>query len=262
MFLAGGGSKLVGLRELVAQCLDMDDRRVALAGNNYEISAFSQEYELSAVDVHHPLGNLLGKALGRAQQGVPDLGSGHGLLQPQHIPVGDGGLLQLHLHHELNDPEYATPLGIAVSAGLGLISDSYRILLNGQPAKLFRSGKVLPQQVLSGPLGGLSGHGGDKLDGVPGVDHRRGGRILAIELQGAGQGALPPEGQPPPLRRNPLPGLWSLSPCRRPPCRSPILRQRPPHRRSPPNRRRSPCGSTSTVRPWCCRGRRTAGPTT
>ena len=44
--------------------------------------------------------------------------------------------------YELNDPEYATPLGIAVSAGLGLISDSYRILLNGQPAKLFRSGTL------------------------------------------------------------------------------------------------------------------------
>ena len=87
MFLAGGGSKLTGLRELAAQALEMDERRVALAGNNYEMSVFSREYEL-------------------------------------------------------NDPEYATPLGIAVSAGLGLISDSYRILLNGQPAKLFRSGTL------------------------------------------------------------------------------------------------------------------------
>ena len=87
MFLAGGGSKLVGLRDLVAQALEMDEKRVALAGNNYDVSAFSKEYDL-------------------------------------------------------NDPEYATPLGIAVSAGLGLISDSYRILLNGQPAKLFRSGAL------------------------------------------------------------------------------------------------------------------------
>ena len=87
VFLAGGGSKLVCLRDLVAQALDMSERRVALAGNNYSVSAFSQEYEL-------------------------------------------------------NDPEYATPLGIAVSAGLGLISDSYRILLNGKPAKLFRSGTL------------------------------------------------------------------------------------------------------------------------
>ena len=87
LFLAGGGSKLSGLRELVASALEMDERRVALAGNNYEISAFSEEYDL-------------------------------------------------------NDPELATPLGIAVSAGLGLISDSYRILLNGKPAKLFRSGAL------------------------------------------------------------------------------------------------------------------------
>ena len=87
MFLAGGGSKLAGLRELVAQALEMDEKRVALAGNNYDVSAFSKKYDL-------------------------------------------------------NDPEYATPLGRAVSAGLGLISDSYRILLNGQPAKLFRSGTL------------------------------------------------------------------------------------------------------------------------
>ena len=65
MFLAGGGSKLLGLKQLVAQALEMDEKRVALAGNNYEMSAFSEEYEL-------------------------------------------------------NDPEFATPLGIAVSAGLGL----------------------------------------------------------------------------------------------------------------------------------------------
>ena len=93
LFLAGGGSKLEGLRELVAEVLDMDESRVALAGNNYDISAFSDKYEL-------------------------------------------------------NDPEYATPLGIAVSAGLGLISDSYRIMLNGKPAKLFRSGTLTVLELL------------------------------------------------------------------------------------------------------------------
>ena len=93
LFLAGGGSKLEGLRELVAEALEMDENRVALAGNNYEISAFSDEYDL-------------------------------------------------------NDPELATPLGIAVSAGLGLISDSYRIMLNGKPAKLFRSGSLSVLELL------------------------------------------------------------------------------------------------------------------
>lgn len=93
LFLAGGGSKLEGLRELMAEALDMDENRVALAGNNYEITAFSDSYEL-------------------------------------------------------NDPELATPLGIAVSAGLGLISDSYRIMLNGKPAKLFRSGALTVLELL------------------------------------------------------------------------------------------------------------------
>lgn len=93
LFLAGGGSKLDGLRELMAEALDMDESRVALAGNNYEITAFSEDYDL-------------------------------------------------------NDPELATPLGIVVSAGLGLISDSYRIMLNGKPAKLFRSGALTVMELL------------------------------------------------------------------------------------------------------------------
>ncbi len=93
LFLAGGGSKLEGLREMVAEALKMDQRRGALAGNNYEMTAFSDGYDL-------------------------------------------------------NDPELATPLGIAVSAGLGLISDSYRIMLNGQPAKLFRSGALTVLELL------------------------------------------------------------------------------------------------------------------
>ncbi|MBQ9347315.1 MAG: rod shape-determining protein, partial [Oscillibacter sp.] len=50
--------------------------------------------------------------------------------------------------YNLNDPEYATPLGIAISAGLGLINDSYIILLNGTPAKLFRSGILLVRDIL------------------------------------------------------------------------------------------------------------------
>ena len=129
LFLAGGGSKLRGLRELVAQALEMDERRVALAGNNYEISAFSKEYEL-------------------------------------------------------NDPEYATPLGIAVSAGLGLISDSYRILLNGHTAKLFRSGTLTVLDLLM-----MNGYSSADLVG-------RTGRSLSVTVDGQrmtfhGQSATP-----------------------------------------------------------------------
>lgn len=93
VFLAGGGSKLSGLMGAVASALEMDPRRVTVAGANFKVSAFSDDAEL-------------------------------------------------------NDPEYATPLGIAVSAGLGLISDSYRVLLNGRPAKLFRSGTLTALDVL------------------------------------------------------------------------------------------------------------------
>ena len=93
LFLAGGGSKLEGLREKVAASLGMDERRVAIAGNNFAKSAFADEIDL-------------------------------------------------------NNPEYATPLGIAVSAGLGLLNDSYVITLNGETAKLFRSGTLTVRDIL------------------------------------------------------------------------------------------------------------------
>ena len=85
LFLAGGGSKLAGLKEGLAAALDMEASRVAIAGNYFQASAFSDKFDL-------------------------------------------------------NNPEYATPLGIVVSSGLNLINDSFRVTLNGKPAKLFRSG--------------------------------------------------------------------------------------------------------------------------
>ncbi len=87
VFLAGGGSKLMGLREKVAEGLQIDDARVAIAGNHFERNAFSDDFDI-------------------------------------------------------NDPEYATPLGIAISTAMGLINDSYVVTLNGEPAKLFRSGML------------------------------------------------------------------------------------------------------------------------
>ena len=93
VFLAGGGSKLAGLREKVALQLEMDEKRVAIAGNNFALSVFSDSIELER-------------------------------------------------------PEYATPLGIAISAGLGLLNDSYVVILNGQTAKLFRNGVLTLRDIL------------------------------------------------------------------------------------------------------------------
>lgn len=50
--------------------------------------------------------------------------------------------------YELENPEYATPLGIVISAGLNMINDSFRIFLNGEPAKLFRSGTFTVMNIL------------------------------------------------------------------------------------------------------------------
>jgi cell division protein FtsA len=94
VFLAGGGGKLSGMCRGVAQALAMDENRVAVAGQNFEQSAFSDNYIL-------------------------------------------------------NDAEYATPLGIAISAGFNLIGDSYRVMLNGASAKLFRNGTLTVQELLT-----------------------------------------------------------------------------------------------------------------
>lgn len=93
LFLAGGGSKLAGLKEGITEALKMDANRVAIAGNNFKANAYSEEYDL-------------------------------------------------------NNPEYATPLGIVISSGLNLINDSFRVTLNGKPAKLFRSGSFTALNLL------------------------------------------------------------------------------------------------------------------
>ncbi len=108
LFLAGGGSKLAGLRDGLATALKMDVNRVAIAGNYFQASAFSDEYDL-------------------------------------------------------NNPEYATPLGIAVSAGLNMINDSFRVVLNGKPAKLFRSGSFTALNLLM-----MNGYGFRDIMGRPG----------------------------------------------------------------------------------------------
>lgn len=93
LFLAGGGSKLSGLKDKLTEALKMDAKRVAIAGRNFQANAFSDEYDL-------------------------------------------------------DNPEYATPLGIVISSGLNLIHDSFRVTLNDRPAKLFRSGSFTALNLL------------------------------------------------------------------------------------------------------------------
>ena len=117
LFLAGGGSKLSGLREKVSEKLNMEEKRVAIAGNNFAKSVYADSIKL-------------------------------------------------------DDPEYATPLGIAVSAGLGLLNDSYVVLLNGKPAKLFRSGALTLRDILL-----MNGYTYSDILG-------RNGKSLAVTLNG------------------------------------------------------------------------------
>ncbi|MBR5229623.1 MAG: pilus assembly protein PilM [Firmicutes bacterium] len=117
IFLAGGGSKLAGLKEAVSEHLNMESRRVAIAGGNFRLSAFSDKYDL-------------------------------------------------------NNPEYATPLGIAVSSGLNLLHDSLQILLNSKPAKVFKSGELRIIDVLM-----MNGYGYSHILG-------HSGKGLAVTFEG------------------------------------------------------------------------------
>lgn len=110
LFLAGGGSKLAGLKEGLTAALKMDEKRVAIAGNNFRANAYSDEYDL-------------------------------------------------------NNPEYATPLGIVVSSGLNMINDSFRVKLNGKSAKLFRSGSFTVLNLLM-----MNGYSFQDILGRPGRD--------------------------------------------------------------------------------------------
>lgn len=93
VFLAGGGSRLTGLREGISRSLGLDEKKVAVAGGFYQIHCVSDNFEIES-------------------------------------------------------PEYATPLGILVSAGLHMIHDNYQVLLNGSPARLFGSGRLTVRDVL------------------------------------------------------------------------------------------------------------------
>lgn len=93
VYLAGGGSQLLGLRDGIVDKLHIDPKRVAIAGRNFKVNAYSEEYDL-------------------------------------------------------DNPEYTTPLGIVISAGLNMINDSFRVILNGHPAKLFRSGVFTVMNIL------------------------------------------------------------------------------------------------------------------
>ena len=74
--------------------------------------------------------------------------------------------------YDLNDPEYATPLGICISAGMNLITESFNITLNGNRAKLFRNGTMTIMDILM--MNGYTSH-----DLLP-----RAGKKLILEVNG------------------------------------------------------------------------------
>ncbi|MBE6823391.1 cell division protein FtsA [Caproiciproducens sp. LBM24188] len=94
---------------------------------------------------------------------------------PQNRVAIGGNNFMLHVDspdYDVSGPEFATPLGIAVSAALNLISDSFSITLNGNKAKLFRSKKLTVLDVLM-----MNGYGYNQLIS-------RSGRSVLVEVNG------------------------------------------------------------------------------
>lgn len=75
--------------------------------------------------------------------------------------------------YDLNNPEYATPIGIVISSGLNLINDSFRVTLNNKPAKLFRSGSFTALNLLM-----MNGYTFRDIMGRPGLN-------LAVTVNGS-----------------------------------------------------------------------------
>ncbi len=95
-------------------------------------------------------------------------------LDPNRVAIG-GNNFMMHVsapNLDISGPEYATPIGIAISAALNLINDSFSITLNGSKAKLFRSKKLTVLDVLM-----MNGYSYNHLIS-------RSGRSVIIELNG------------------------------------------------------------------------------
>lgn len=71
-------------------------------------------------------------------------------LEPNRVVIGGNNFMMSvsSPDYDVTGPEFATPLGIAISAALNLINDSFSITLNGSKAKLFRSKKLTVLDVL------------------------------------------------------------------------------------------------------------------
>ncbi len=98
---------------------------------------------------------------------------------------------------DLGSPEYATPLGIAISAGLNLITENFHVTLNGNRAKLFSNGKMTVLDILM--MNGFSYR-----DLIPQT-----GQKLIIELNGKRSVFYGSPGEPAALRLNGLEAKFS-----------------------------------------------------
>ena len=91
---------------------------------------------------------------------------------------------------DIQDPEYATPLGILVSAGLNLVKDSFSVMLNGKKAKLFSNGTLYISDILM-----MNGYRYQDLLG-------RSGRSLIVSVNGRRKIFYGSPGEPAVLKLN------------------------------------------------------------
>ena len=184
VFLAGGGSKLAGLPQLVAAELDMSEARVALAGNHFGASACSEEYELADPEYATPLGIGASAALGMINDSY--------MVTLNGLPAKlfRNGALSLRDVLLMNGYHYGDMMG-RTGANLSFTLNGQREFFRGTPAvesRMFINGKEAAFSTLV--------QAGDRIDFTPARSGRAAAQTLAQLLGEDFSGEAVVNGQP------------------------------------------------------------------
>ncbi len=187
VFLAGGGSKLQGLTGLIAGELDMSEARVALAGNHFGNSAFSDEFQLADPEYATPLGIGASAALG--------------MINDSYMVTLNGYPAKLFRNGTLNLRDVLLMNGYHYGDMMGRTGGNLSFTLNGQREFLRGMPGVESKLSINGEQAEFSTvvRAGDRIEFVPARAGQAAGMTLG-ELLGQGYpGTVLVNGQPQPM---------------------------------------------------------------
>lgn len=187
VFLAGGGSKLQGLTALVAGELDMSEARVALAGNHFANSAFSEEYQLVDPEYATPLGIGASAALG--------------MINDSYMVTLNGYPAKLFRNGTLNLRDVLLMNGFHYGDMMGRTGANLSFTLNGQREFLRGMPGVESRISINGEQAEFSTvvRAGDRIEFVPARSGQSASQTLGELLGKDYPGSVTVNGQPQPM---------------------------------------------------------------